>query len=92
MRLEKLDLIEWGWHKIGDPTKPKSGFLWGNPEWPEFWVLYDELEGNASVLHRYSKAASDVYSTIRQIYSYMNLSKGYEHEWDDDAEKENPQP
>lgn len=31
-RIEKIDLLEWGWHKIGDPSKPKGGLLWGNPE------------------------------------------------------------
>ena len=34
-RLEKIDLLEWGWHKIGDPSKPKT-FLWGfisNKKW-----------------------------------------------------------
>ena len=40
---------------IGDPTKPKGGMLWGNSDWPEFNLLYDELEGWASVFHSYAK-------------------------------------
>ena len=82
-RIEKIDLLEWGWHKIGDPSKPKSGMLWGNPEWPQFYLIYDEEEGNASVLHRYAKDGSNDYTFIEGIYRYMNLYKDYEHEWDD---------
>ena len=84
MRLEKLDLIEWGWHKVGDPTKPKGGILWGNPEWPQFYLLYDEFEGWASVVHRYAKGGSDEYRTIRGIYTHMNIHKDYKHEWEDE--------
>ena len=82
-RIGKLTLLEWGWHKIGDPSKPKSGFLWGNSEWPQFYLMYDEDEGTASVIHRYAKNGSDDYTFIEGIYRYMNLYKDYEHEWDD---------
>ena len=85
MRLEKLDLIEWGWHRIGDPTKPKGGLLWGNPEWPGFWVVYDEFEGQATVFHRYSNEVSDEYRTIKGIYFYMSRNKDYKHEWEDNT-------
>ena len=83
MRLEKIDLLEWGWHKVGDPSKPKNGFLWGNDAWPEFYIVYDELEGNASVIHRYAKGGSGDYTYIEGLYVYMNIHKGYEHEWED---------
>ena len=83
MRIEKIDLLEWGWHKVGDPSKPKSGLLWGNPDWPEFYIIYDEDEGTASVLHRYAKGGSDDYKHVQGLYTYMNTHKGYEHEWED---------
>ena len=83
MRLEKLDLIEWGWHKIGSPTTPKS-VLWGNPEWPQFFLLYDESEGQVNVVHRYATTMSDEYRTINSIYTYMTTHKGYKHEWEDE--------
>lgn len=85
MRLEKLDLIEWGWHKTGDPTKPVYGnAFWANPEWPQFYVVYDEFEGNAAVLYRYAKGGSDFYEHIESIYRFMNIHKDYKHEWEDE--------
>lgn len=81
MRLEKIDLLEWGWHKAGDPTKPKGGVLWSNPELPDFNVAYDELEGCACVLYRYAKGGSDFYTNINKLYTFMNLNKDYKHEW-----------
>ncbi len=82
-RLEKIDLLEWGWHKVGDPSKPKDGILWGNQDWPQFYLIYDELDGRASVLHRYANGESDKYTFIEEIYRYMNIYKDYKHEWDD---------
>ena len=81
-RIEKIDLLEWGWHKIGDPSKPKA-FLWGNPDWPDFYLMYDELEGWAAVVYRYARGGSDECTFIEAIYRYMNTHKDYEHEWDD---------
>lgn len=82
-RIEKIDLLEWGWYKVGDPSKPKSGILWGNPNWPQFYLIYEELEGWVCVIHRYAKGGSDEYRFIEGIYRYMNTHKDYEHEWDD---------
>ena len=82
-RLEKIDLLEWGWHKVGDPSKPKGGILWGHPDWPQFYLIYDELDGWASVIHRYAKGGSDEYTYMAAIYTYMNIYKNYVHEWDD---------
>jgi len=87
MRLEKIDLLEWGWHKTGDPSKPKGGFLWVNPDYPDFYIMYDELEGCAYVLYRYAKGGSEAYNTIVEIYRFMDINKeyihkGYEHEQD----------
>lgn len=82
MKLEKNDLLEWGWHKTGDPSKPKGGFLWVNPDYPEFYVMYDELEGCAYVLYRYAKGGSDAYNSIVEIYRFMDIHKGYKHEQD----------
>ena len=82
-RLEKIDLLEWGWHKVGDPSKPKSGILWGNIYWPQFYLTYNEIDGRVSVVHRYAKTISDDYTFLEEIYRYLNIHKDYEHEWDD---------
>lgn len=81
--IEKIDLLEWGWHKVGDPTKPKGGLLWGNPEWNDFWVAYDEFEHKAFVLYRYARGGSDECEQLNQIYAFMNTHNDYEHEWND---------
>ena len=84
MKLEKIDLLEWGWHKIGDPSKSKGGFLWENPDCPGFYLVYEELEGCAYVLYKYAKGGSDAYTTVAELYRFMDIHKGYKHEWEND--------
>lgn len=81
MGIEKIDLLEYGWHKTGDPTQPK-GFLWENPERPDFYIVYDELDKWACVLYKYAKGSSRECETLEELYTFMNLNKDYEHEWE----------